>query len=279
MSNTLNISEHFYSVQCEGASTGYPAYFIRLMNCNLSCGASRDMLRRMKQGLEEFDPGDFMGDLHQQGKATWTCDTLPVWINGGKTTYQQLYESWMEQHPLLFNWIMQGRVHLIWTGGEPTIRSNANAIVGFIDWCNEHHSFQGSEHPPKFYNEIETNGTGYIEDDLFKHINQINCSVKLANSGMEKDRRIVPRALKRIMQHSNYWFKFVISNEEDLQEIETDFIKPFNIPATRVILMPGLDAQKNFHERTKFSLEMAKKYGYVGLSRLHVSAWDKTTGV
>ncbi len=26
-------------------------------------------------------------------------------------------------------------------------------------------------------------------------------------------------------------------------------------------------------------LEMAKKYGYVGLTRLHVSAWDKLTGV
>ncbi len=26
-------------------------------------------------------------------------------------------------------------------------------------------------------------------------------------------------------------------------------------------------------------LEMAKKYGYIGLTRLHVSAWDKLTGV
>ena len=43
--------------------------------------------------------------------------------------------------------------------------------------------------------------------------------------------------------------------------------------------MPGLDSQKNFHERTLFSLEMGKKYGYIGLTRLHVSAWDKTTGV
>jgi hypothetical protein len=43
--------------------------------------------------------------------------------------------------------------------------------------------------------------------------------------------------------------------------------------------MPGLDSQDNFHDRTKFVLEMAKKYKFVGLTRLHVSAWDKTTGV
>ena len=45
---TLNLSEHFYSVQCEGASTGYPAYFIRLKGCNLMCGGKDGSL--MKEG-------------------------------------------------------------------------------------------------------------------------------------------------------------------------------------------------------------------------------------
>ena len=119
----------------------------------------------------------------------------------------------------------------------------------------------------------------YINDTLFDHLNQINCSVKLSNSGMSKERRIVPIALQRIMSHPNYWFKFVISNEEDLHEIERDFIKPFNIPAKKVLMMPGLDKRVNYHERTKFCMEMGKKYGYTGLTRLHVSAWDQTTGV
>ena len=82
-----------------------------------------------------------------------------------------------------------------------------------------------------------------------------------------------------IMSHKNYWFKFVVSEEEDMKEIEEDFIKPFNIPPKRVLMMPGLDKQDNYHERTKFCMEMGKKYGYTGLTRLHVSAWDQTTGV
>ena len=118
-----------------------------------------------------------------------------------------------------------------------------------------------------------------MEDDLFNMLDQINCSVKLANSGMDIRRRIVPKALNRIMEHKNYWFKFVVSTEEDIKEIEQDFIRKFDIPPNKVLMMPGLDKQENFHERTKFCLELAKKYGYIGLTRLHISAWNQTTGV
>ena len=74
-------------------------------------------------------------------------------------------------------------------------------------------------------------------------------------------------------------FKFVISSEEDVKEVFRDFVEPFNLPLGYVVCMPGLDSQDDFHERTRFVLEMAKKYKFVGLTRLHVSAWDKTTGV
>ena len=96
---------------------------------------------------------------------------------------------------------------------------------------------------------------------------------------MPYKKRFDETALKRIMMHSNYWFKFVISDELDMQEIRQDFIEHLNIPTNRVLMMPGLDHQDNFHERTEFCLQMAKKYGYTGLTRLHISAWNLTTGV
>jgi organic radical activating enzyme len=129
------------------------------------------------------------------------------------------------------------------------------------------------------YNEIETNGTVVIEDDLFKIIDQINCSPKLSNSGMTEKQRIVLSAIKRIMEHSNYQFKFVVSDEEDIKEMFRDFIEPFNIPLKNVCCMPGMDSQDQFHERTQWVLEMAKKYKFRGLTRLHISAWDKTLNV
>ena len=167
---------------------------------------------------------------------------------------------------------------MIWTGGEPTIPKHQRAIVAFNEFLQSECKSK-TKKKLKTFDEIETNGTLYINDDLFDMLDQINCSVKLANSGMDRNRRIVPAALERIMEHKNYWFKFVISTEDCLKEIERDFIEPLKIPHDKVLMMPGLDSQDNFHERTRFCLEMAKKYGYIGLTRLHVSAWDKLTGV
>jgi hypothetical protein len=87
--------------------------------------------------------------------------------------------------------------------------------------------------------------------------------------------RIKPEAIKRIMEHGNYQFKFVISTEEDVKEIFQDFVEPFNIPLKNVVCMPGLDSQTDFHERTQFVLEMAKKYKFRGLTRLHIAAWNQ----
>jgi hypothetical protein len=96
---------------------------------------------------------------------------------------------------------------------------------------------------------------------------------------MTAKQRINPEAIKRIMEHKNYQFKFVVSIEDDIQEIFRDFIEPFNIPLKNIIIMPGMDSRDDFHERTQFSLEMAKKYKIRGMTRLHLSAWDKTLNV
>jgi len=81
------------------------------------------------------------------------------------------------------------------------------------------------------------------------------------------------------MEHSNYQFKFVISTEDDVKELFRDFVEPFNIPLRNVVCMPGLDDAANFEERTQFCLEMAKKYRFTGLTRLHIAAWNKTLNV
>jgi 7-carboxy-7-deazaguanine synthase len=277
--NKLLVSEHFYSVQGEGISSGVPSYFVRLTNCNLTCGASNKFVNQFKKEEVDYDPGTFKGDLHQAGSATWTCDTIPVWTKGRDMEFGELMDAWKTQG--VYEDIREGTIHVIWTGGEPTLPMHQKAIVEFTKlWMKQESTFTelATDGVHAFY-EIETNGTCYIEDELFTLINQINCSAKLSNSGMPKNKRIIPAAIKRIMEHSKYQFKFVISNEDDIKEIFSDYIIPFSIPLKNVVCMPGLDSQTNFHERTKFVLEMAIKYRFIGLTRLHVSAWDKTTGV
>jgi 7-carboxy-7-deazaguanine synthase len=273
----LMISSDFYSVQGEGRSTGVPSYFIRLGLCNLTCGFSRAFGNQLLKDKALEDGEIFKGDLELEGKATWTCDSTSQWLwRGEDKDFDYLINQWIEQG--IYQDILDGTIHLIWTGGEPTIKGHQVAIVNFLKyWGNKEPYFISVVED--VYNEIETNGTIYIEDDLFKVLNQINCSPKLENSGMTEKQRIKPEAIKRIMEHDNYQFKFVISTEDDVIELFRDFVVPFNIPLKNVVCMPGLDSQDDFHERTQFCLEMAKKYKFVGMTRLHISAWDKTLNV
>lgn len=273
MKEYLHISEDFYSIQGEGITTGVPSYFIRLFNCNLSCGASKAFMKHARRGEEGTDPGNFQGDLHKEGKATWTCDTIPVWVKGNKRDFDYLVKKWVDEG--IFESIMAGTIHLIWTGGEPSLPIHQECITNFLYWLNE--AYGGEQYT--VFSEIETNGTQVLNEDMFKLMDQINCSPKLENSGHTKEERIVPEAIKRIMEHPLYQFKFVVSTEDDIKEMFRDFIIPFDIPLSNVVCMPGLDAQEDFHERTKWVMEMGIKYKFRALSRMHVSAWDKTTGV
>jgi len=273
LNDKLLISSDFMSVQGEGITTGIPAYFVRLGLCNLQCGMSAKFLAQLKKDKNLADGEIFKGDLELEGKATWTCDSTSQWAwRGEEKPFQYLIDQWKDQ--VIYEDIKNGTIHIIWTGGEPTMKKHQEAIENFFSyWAN-------FEDITNVYSEIETNGTIEINDGLFTQIiNQINCSPKLENSGQARNKRIVPDAIKRIMEHSNYQFKFVISTEEDIKEVFRDFVEPFNIPLKNVVCMPGLDSQADFHERTQFCLEMAKKYKFRGMTRLHISAWDKTLNV
>ena len=271
--NKLLISSDFYSVQGEGITSGVPSYFVRLGICNLTCGMSRKFANQLEKEKKLEDGEIFVGDLHAEGKATWTCDSTSQWLwRGEDKEFQYLIDRWKEQD--IYNDILNGNIHIIWTGGEPTIKGHQEAINNFTAyWMDIEGSLRNT-----FY-EIETNGTVEIGDILFDNLDQINCSPKLANSGMTAKQRIVPDAIKRIMEHDNYQFKFVISTEDDVKELFRDFVEPFNIPLKNVVCMPGLDDVKDFEERTQFCLEMAKKYRFRGLTRLHIAAWNKTLNV
>lgn len=251
------IAERFISVQGEGASVGYPAYFIRMTGCNLRCGGTG-------------------GELVKSGQATWNCDSDSLWRSGIETSIEDILKDWNRLN--ITDGIIQNRIHVVWTGGEPTLKKNADFIVSFIDYFEKLHG-----DIEIIYNEIETNGTIFTCDyngfNFYRYFQQINCSPKLANSGLAKEDRIVPKAIKQIMNCDNFYFKFVISEEKDIVEIKRDFIEPFEIPEESIILMPGVYGRDELPERTRFIYEMAKKYQYRAITRNHIIAYDKRTGV
>ena len=104
----IRVSEHFYSLQGEGATMGVPAVFIRLQACNLLCGG---------YGTQKD------GKLHNG--ATWRCDTLDVWTNGKKNTVE-LFASKINE---LYGDVLREGAHLVWTGGEPMMQQDAICSV------------------------------------------------------------------------------------------------------------------------------------------------------
>jgi len=274
-SNKLLISSDFYSVQGEGISSGVPSYFVRLGICNLTCGMSRAFANNLLKEASLEDGEIFKGDLELEGKATWTCDSTSQWLwRGVDQEFNYLINRWKDEG--VYDYIKDGSVHVIWTGGEPTIKGHQDSIINFTNYWMSRYLDRNDVNP---YYEIETNGTIVIDVKLFNMLDQINCSPKLSNSGMTDKQRINPEAIERIKLHKNYQFKFVISNEEDVLELFRDFVVPFSIPLKNVVCMPGLDDVANFEERTQFVLEMAKKYRFRGLTRLHIAAWNKTLNV
>jgi 7-carboxy-7-deazaguanine synthase len=273
--NTLLLAEDFYSIQGEGITTGVPSYFVRLANCNLTCGASPAFVNKFRKLERDDKAGSFQGDLEAEGKATWTCDSIPEWAKGTNVSYDYLINRWIEQN--LLKDVSSGLIHIIWTGGEPTIPMHQKAIDSFMQYfekyCNE------NDIPFTPYCEVETNGTVVMIPLFSRWIDQVNCSPKLANSGMKFHQRVNQAALDVIRRHKKYQFKFVVSDEDDIKEMFKDFINAFNIPLTNVCCMPGLSSQKEFHERTRWVMEMGIKYKFIALSRMHISAWDMTTGV
>ncbi|MFA6566383.1 MAG: hypothetical protein WCT48_06575, partial [Candidatus Paceibacterota bacterium] len=114
---------------------------------------------------------------------------------------------------------------LVITGGEPLLQQSA--IIELLkkpemkDWKIE----------------IETNGTITPSKEISPDV-QFNCSPKLENSGLAKIRRLNAEALFALAKRNTY-FKFVVKNEEDIDElVKTYDPYIFTMQKNRIFISP-----------------------------------------
>ena len=255
---TLDVCELFYSLQGEGVSLGRPAVFLRLAKCNLCCGC---------------------GTLVEEGKATWTCDSQAVMKDFEVQTPAEVFERLKKLGDAAYVGVLLGEVNLVVTGGEPTVyKEGVTQFLGLID--RESVLYQQSlriptqsMRPPVY--EIETNGTIFSgPSQFYDRFSFVNCSPKLANSGMARDKRIVPFALIEISKHPSHFFKFVVSSEKDWEEINEDFIKPGFAHPQRIFLMPAGATRDEMIANSAVVWKMAMDHHMLATTRLHIIAWD-----
>lgn len=148
---------------------------------------------------------------------------------------------------------------LVITGGEPLLQERAIgkllAIAPFPEWQVE----------------IETNGT-FVPRSLaqLRHL-QLNCSPKLANSGVEVSDRLKPLVLQELASSFNTNFKFVVRGVEDVREIAEVFLPLLGaIERARISVSPeGVDAEQLDRELAVVR-PLALSYGFTVGDRLHI---------
>lgn len=244
------LSEMFMSIQGEGHTRGKPSVFARFAHC-------------------KFMSGGHHGDLVKSGEATWWCDSETVWRQGEKVTIQDIIDQLKEMGE--YDFILSGDTNMILTGGEPTMPQTAKFLVELIKHFRE-------KSDDAFF-EIETNGSllGKHSQAILEAVDQINCSPKLANSGVPKSLRINSRAIKFINEQPNSWFKFVVSSPKDWEEIQGDYL-PL-IDRKKIILMPAVDNLKDIQEAFNTVWLLGQKEHLLVTNRDHIVAWDQVTGV
>jgi 7-carboxy-7-deazaguanine synthase len=238
----LAVSETFYSIQGEGLTTGYPAVFLRLGGCNLMCGG---------WGTQKDN------ELHDG--ATWRCDSIEVWMKSKGKEFDNIFDN----ECMI---ALQCGAHLVITGGEPLMQQDK--LMYFIKWLRNG--------IPELYIEIETNGTIVPTNSMLNLVNQWNCSPKLSNSGMGYEARYNAEAI-RVLNQYNTIFKFVISTEDDWDEILQEYYKA--IDKSKIMLMPSGSNQKELKKTKTLVADICKNNFIKFSNRLHIDIWNKKTGV
>ena len=97
--------------------------------------------------------------------------------------------------------------HLVITGGEPMLQQME--LIPLVSILKQ----QG------FYFEVETNGTIPPLPEMERDIDQWNVSPKLGTSGNQEHRRLVPSTLESFSSIPGAYFKFVIVEPQDIEEV------------------------------------------------------------
>lgn len=194
------------------------------------------------------------------------CDTAEVWKKGSWYTFEELFD-------LIDSVGLSGRLeagqHLILTGGSPL--KQQKALTAFLNAWSMRYKFSP-------YVEVENECVLRIESEFCELVNRWNNSPKLMNSGMKHRVRVKPDIIAHTAKMTNSVFKFVIEGPEDWEEIVEDYIKN-GVAKHQIYLMPCGASQEELAKTREIVAEMCVKHNVRFSDRLHVTIWNKKTGV
>ena len=249
------LTEQFFSIQGEGKYAGVPSYFLRTGGCNLNC------------------PG-FAAEYEVDGEVRYGCDTYFAVDSAFAKSWIKIDDAQKLISELQNEFASIGyKPHMVITGGEPLMYHADSTFYTVVKWLV-------SEDVQITF---ETNGS--IEIDFEKYPAYTSCifalSLKLANSGEPKEKRVLPQALENIQKHAKEAFlKFTI----DAELVESTALEEINeirelLPALPVYCMPVGESRDTIWKNDRAVFEFCMKHNFRYSDRLHIRVFDTTQGV
>ena len=193
---------------------------------------------------------------------TW-CDTKYTW-DWKRYAYEREIVA-MSSQDIERRILAYDRPHLVITGGEPLLQQQELAPLA------------ASLHRRGFYCEVETNGTITPSADMVEAISQWNVSPKTASSGNRHGSREKPEALHAFQHLDNAYFKFVVVEPADVEEV-SGLVDRYEISPPSVLLMPEGVTAEAVLERGKWVAEACVERGFRFSTRLHILLWGDERG-
>ena len=213
------------------------------------------------EGTNAGKPAIFLRTAECNLKCTW-CDTKYTWDWKNFDYAKEVKEISIE---VIRRELEQfSNRHLVITGGEPLMQQDD--LVELLTFLK-----------PKFYVEIETNGTILPNNALSALVDQWNVSPKTSNSGNPLELCDVNESYTFFSKQKNCYFKYVIESESDLIEIST-LIEKYGLKKDRVLLMTQASTKEEMNVREKAVFFMSKKNNLGFSPRMHVIKWGNQRG-
>ena len=213
------------------------------------------------EGNNAGKPAVFLRTAECNLKCVW-CDTKYTWDWKNYDYSKEVNEISIKE---VRQSLEQFRVrHLVITGGEPLMQQDDLAeLLTFLK--------------PKFYVEVETNGTILPNNSLSALVDQWNVSPKTKNSGNPLEMCEDNECYTFFSKKKNCYFKYVVESEEDLIEIN-QLISKYNLEKERVLLMTQAITKEEILEKEKNVFTISKKNNLGFSPRLHVMKWGSQRG-
>lgn len=239
----LSSDKIFYTLEGEGKYVGQPSVFMRMSMCNLTC-----------QGFKsESSP--------------YGCDSFVSWSIKNKLAYEELAKMFEAEG---YNQKLKDGAILKYTGGEPFIQQKA--LLEFTEFICNRWGFI-----PRI--DFETNATILpLSRWIINYNATFTTSPKLSCNGDPVEKRYVPEVLQwhtMEAEDGRSTFKFVVRNEEDVEEVFNNYINKFEINKNNVWFMPMCGSRAEHIEVAPTVAELAKQHKVNFSPRLHLLLWDR----